>query len=157
MGAGRSVSLPTAVPPDRIAKPGPAGISPTSLFIGVAQLADHPSSFHVSFLQDPPIPAALHVASCRPDRRKAGRLTVQGAATTGKAGVGHEVGVGAGGSSARRNAAVAAVGLEHPALRLVIEIGDHDLVQDLPMDGQVLDRHQRLDPTIQVARHPVRR
>ena len=28
---------------------------------------------------DPPIPAALHVASCWPDRRKAGRLTVQGA------------------------------------------------------------------------------
>src|SRR6186713_1163225 len=118
MGAGRSVSLSTAVPPDCIAKPGPAGISPTSLFIGVAQPADHPSLFHVSFLRDPAIPAALHVASCRPDRRKAGWLTVQGAATTGKAGIGHEVGVRAGGSVARREAAVAAVRVEHPALRL---------------------------------------
>ena len=36
MEAGRSVSLSTAVPPDRIAKPGPVGSSLTSLFIGVA-------------------------------------------------------------------------------------------------------------------------
>src|SRR3954451_5996331 len=109
MGAGRSVSLSTAVPPDRIAKPGPVGIPPKSLFIGVAQLADHPNPFHMSFLRDPPIPAALHVASCRPDRRRAGWLTVQGAATTGKAGIGHEVGVRAGGRGARRDAAVPAV------------------------------------------------
>src|SRR3954452_24430833 len=116
-----------------------------------------PAPFYVSSLQDPRIPAALHVASGWPDRRKAGWLTVQGAATTGKAGIGHEVGVCAGGSVARRNAAVAAVRVEHPALRLVVEIGDHDLVQDLLMHGWVPDRHQRLDPTIQVARHPVRR
>src|SRR5688572_5159019 len=93
---------------------GPENVAVEMATLHLCQIISAP--FHVSSLHDPPIPAALHIASCWPDRRKAGRLSVQGAATTGKAGIGHEVGVRAGGGVTRRDAAVAAVGGEHPAL-----------------------------------------
>ena len=43
-----------------------------------------------------------------------------------------------------------------PALRPVVELRDHDLVQDLLMGGRIFDRPSASTP-IQVARHPVGR
>jgi len=54
-----------------------------------------------------------------------------------------------------RIAFITCIRLHIPALRLVLEQRDHDLVEDLLMDGRILDRNQRLDPAIEVARHPV--
>ena len=52
-------------------------------------------------------------------------------------------------------AAVLAVAGHLPGLLGVLEIGEHDLVEDLGVDGRVLDRHQHLDTAVEVARHPV--
>src|SRR3546814_18253123 len=57
----------------------------------------------------------------------------------------------------RLDATVGTVGLHLPALRLVVEAGDHDLLHDLPPASRVLDRHQRFDPPVEVAGHSVRR
>src|SRR3546814_15683849 len=56
-----------------------------------------------------------------------------------------------------RVTAIAAIGVQGPALRLVLEVGEHDLLQDLLVDGGVLDGRQALDPPVEVARHPVGR
>src|SRR5690606_11203817 len=48
-----------------------------------------------------------------------------------------------------------AVGLQRPALLIVPEVGDHDLVKHLLMDGLVEYWHQRLDPVVQVPWHQV--
>src|SRR3546814_11382470 len=52
---------------------------------------------------------------------------------------------------------IAVIGSEIPALRLVLQGGDHDLVQNLFMHRRVLDRDQHLDAAVEVARHPVGR
>ena len=54
-------------------------------------------------------------------------------------------------------AEVAAVGLRHPALRLVGHVRRHDLVDDLRVHRRVGDLDQRLDAAGQVALHPVGR
>ena len=61
------------------------------------------------------------------------------------------------GTIAGRIAGIGAVGAQIPALRLILEIGDHDLVQHLLMHGRIVDRNQGLDAAVEVARHPVRR
>src|SRR5215207_9478263 len=50
-----------------------------------------------------------------------------------------------------------AVGQELPALLIVLEIGHHDLVEHLLMDGRDLDGHQRFDAAMKIAGHPVGR
>src|SRR5687768_5180704 len=61
------------------------------------------------------------------------------------------------GTVAGRIADIRAVGAQIPALRLVLEIGAHDLVLHLLMDGRIVDRHHGLDAAVEIARHPVRR
>src|ERR1700731_234955 len=50
-----------------------------------------------------------------------------------------------------------AVRQEHPALLVILEIGNHDLIKHLLMHRRVDDRAQRLDATIEVAGHQIRR
>src|SRR3546814_2240098 len=57
----------------------------------------------------------------------------------------------------RAHAPEGTLGLENPALGLIIQVGDHDLVEDLLVNRCILDRYQGLDPAVQVAGHPVRR
>src|ERR1700730_5293637 len=52
-------------------------------------------------------------------------------------------------------AVIAAIRRQAPALQSVAKIRDHDLVQHLPVHGLVLDRHERLDPSVEIPRHPV--
>ena len=54
-------------------------------------------------------------------------------------------------------APVGAVGSQVPALLAVLQVGHHDLVEDLAVDGGVFDGHQRFHPPVHVARHPVGR
>ena len=49
-----------------------------------------------------------------------------------------------------------AVGQYPIALLIVHQVGDHDLVQDLLMHSCVLDRRQRLDAAVEIARHQIR-
>src|SRR3546814_18626392 len=88
-----------------------------------------------------------------------GRLLrlLQGRAAAGQAGIRHEVSVRAERLRRRAHAPEGSLRLENPALRLVVEIGDHDLVEDLLVDRCVLDGNQGLDPAVQIAGHPVRR
>src|SRR5579872_1979335 len=69
-----------------------------------------------------------------------------------EAGVGHEVLVRRKGL--RRiptgNAAVSALGVHCPALRLVVDVGDHDLGQNLLVGGRVLDGYERFHPAVEV-------
>ena len=57
------------------------------------------------------------------------------------------------GLDARRGA----VRQELPALLVVLEIGDHDLVEHLLVHGRVDDRAQHLDAAVEIARHHVGR
>ena len=49
-----------------------------------------------------------------------------------------------------------AVAVHFPALLIIIEIGGHDLVEDLAVHRRVFDRYECLDPALQIALHPVR-
>src|SRR5262249_7370001 len=69
----------------------------------------------------------------------------------------HEVGVRTERIDPGSETGIASVGLECPALHVVLQICDHDLIEDLLMDGRILDRHQGLDAVVEIARHPVRR
>ena len=51
----------------------------------------------------------------------------------------------------------AAVRQDPPALLVVGEVGDHDLVEHLLVHGRIEDRHDRLDAPVEVARHHVGR
>src|SRR4051794_29438680 len=68
-----------------------------------------------------------------------------GASAPRQAGVLHEVGVGVGRLGVLFHTYKRPVGLHGPALRRVAQVGAHDLLDDLLMDGGVLDRHQGLD------------
>ena len=59
--------------------------------------------------------------------------------------------------SRRLYATRGAVGQELPALLVVLEIGDHDLVEHLLVHGRVEDRAQHLDAAVEIARHHVGR
>src|SRR5258708_40156660 len=65
-------------------------------------------------------------------------------APAGKAGVGHEILVRR--ERARvvpgRITAIAAVAVQGPALRFVLEVREHDLLENLLVDGRVLDGRQ---------------
>src|SRR5438067_10704599 len=54
-----------------------------------------------------------------------------------------------------RYAVIGAVRRQAPALQSVAEIRHHNLVQHLPVHGLVLDRDERLDPPVEIPRHPV--
>src|SRR5262249_45361230 len=82
---------------------------------------------------------------------------LQGAAAPGEAGIRHEVGVRAEGFRPGTQTGIASIGFECPALHVVLQVRDHDLVEDLLMHGRVLDRYQAFDAVVAVALHPVRR
>src|SRR3546814_607454 len=82
-------------------------------------------------------PSAL--AQHQPRRRPLAR---QGTAAPGEAGIGHEVVMGGEGVRAGLHPLVAPVRLHDPTLRLVLQIGDHDLIENLTVDGRVLDRNE---------------
>src|SRR4051812_23650857 len=72
------------------------------------------------------------------------------AAPTREAWIGHEEGMGAEPVELLGIAHVAPVGLHDPALRLVLEVGRHDLLEHLLVHGLVLDRYQCFDAPIQI-------
>src|SRR5215831_20870126 len=69
----------------------------------------------------------------------------------------HEILVGVEGFLARRGlyARGTAVGQELPALLVVLEIGHHNLAENLFMHGRIENRTQDLDSPVQIARHHV--
>src|SRR5258706_8316267 len=77
----------------------------------------------------------------------------------GKRGVGHEIVMGRESALAvpAGAAPVCAFRVEKPTLGLVVEVGDHDLLQHLLVDGGVFHRNHDLYAAIEVARHPVGR
>src|SRR5229473_1798572 len=81
----------------------------------------------------------------------------QGLAAPGEARIGHEIGVGREAVFLGGDPRIRAVRRQVPALQRIAQIGHHDLVEDLAMHGHILDRHQRLDAPIEIARHPVGR
>ena len=54
-------------------------------------------------------------------------------------------------------ATIAAVRRQVPTLGLVFQARDHDLLENLLVNGRVLDWYQSFHPTVQVTRHPVGR
>src|SRR5262249_55330328 len=50
-----------------------------------------------------------------------------------------------------------AVGQKFPALFIILEVGDHDLIEHLLVHGRVEDRTEHLDATVEIARHHVGR
>ena len=64
---------------------------------------------------------------------------------------------GEGGALTGGHAGEAAVGIEEPALLVVFQVGDHDLVDDLVVNGGVFHGDHDLDAVVEIARHPVRR
>src|SRR5262245_59294483 len=83
--------------------------------------------------------------------RSAGAL-LQGRATARQTWIGHEIMVRAEWCVlARFDAMVIAHRVGHPALHIVLEIRDHNLVEDLLVDGRVIDWDQHLEPPVHVA------
>src|SRR6266436_5464023 len=80
---------------------------------------------------------------------------LQRRAAARQARVRHEVGMGREGFAIDRYAVIAPIGRQGPALQSVAEIRHHDLVEHLPVHGLVLDRHERLDPSVEIPWHPV--
>src|SRR6266478_4138389 len=103
----------------------------------------------------------------RADRLRAAALTNEAAgrgiferfATARQARIGHEVLVGVERFLARGRlyAHRGAIGQELPALLVVVEVRHHDLVEHLLVDRRIENRAQRLDPSVEVARHHVGR
>src|SRR5262245_30900373 len=73
-------------------------------------------------------------------------------ATTRQARIGHEVLMGVEGFLSLRGfyAIRGAIGQQFPALLIVLEVRDHDLVEHLLVHGRVEDRAQDLDTAIKV-------
>ena len=90
---------------------------------------------------------------------RSGCADLQRFATTGKARIGHEILVCVEGQLVflEDDALRGSVRQDPPALLVVGEIGDHDLAEDLLVDGRIEDGHDRLDPAVEVARHHVGR
>src|SRR3546814_6889023 len=78
-----------------------------------------------------------------------GRLLrlLQRRAAARQAGVGHEVGMCAERLRRRAHAPEGTLGLENPALGLIIQVGDHDLVEDLLVNRCILDRYRSEEHT----------
>src|SRR5437868_3234524 len=87
-------------------------------------------------------------------RKAAGRGVLERFATARQARIGHEVFMGVERLFARRGLDThrGAVGQEVPALCIVFEVGNHDLVHDLLMHGRIGDRAQYFHPAIEIAR-----
>src|SRR5262245_14592392 len=60
-------------------------------------------------------------------------------------------------AGARPDAFGGAIGQDAPALLIIFQVGNHDLVEDLLVYRRVGNRHHDLNATVQVARHHVRR
>src|SRR6185312_860431 len=83
---------------------------------------------------------------------------LQRGATARQTGVGHEIMMRAEWwVLAWFDTMIRARGVRDPALHIVLEVRDHNLIEDLLMHGRVLDRQQGLETPIHVARHPVGR
>ncbi len=52
---------------------------------------------------------------------------------------------------------VGALGVQQPTLRLVIQVGHHDLLEHLLVHRRILDGCHDLDPPVEISGHPVRR
>src|SRR3546814_17666930 len=50
-----------------------------------------------------------------------------------------------------------AVWLQYPALLVIDQIGHEYLIENLVVDGRILDRNHIFDAAIEIARHPVGR
>src|SRR5690606_15623525 len=83
----------------------------------------------------------------------------QGVAATGQAWVRHEVFLRVEGGLAflRRYAPRGSVWQYFETLLVVHQVSEHDLAQNLLVDGGIGDRYQRLDATVEVTRHDVGR
>src|SRR6266702_7387296 len=89
-----------------------------------------------------------------PANEAAGGRVFKRFSTAGQAWIGHEIFMGierllAGCSLYARRCAVRQ---ELPALLVVLEIGDHDLVEHLLVHGRIEHRAQHLDPAIELTR-----
>src|SRR3546814_1108766 len=52
---------------------------------------------------------------------------------------------------------IGAVWLQYPALLVIDQIGHEYLIENLVVDGRILDRNHIFDAAIEIARHPVGR
>ena len=92
-------------------------------------------------------------------RRRAGARIGERFSTSGQTRIRHEILMGVERLFVRRrdNASRAAIGQDRPALFVVEEIRQHDLFEQLLVHRRVQDRRQRLDATIEIARHQIGR
>src|SRR6266436_6741455 len=58
---------------------------------------------------------------------------------------------------ARLPAAIDPVGTHGPALPVILQVGDHDLIEDLLVHCRIFHRTEQFDAPVEVARHPVGR
>src|SRR4051812_48802379 len=95
--------------------------------------------------------------SLEPAAKGLGRTGLEGFSTARQAGVGHEILMGIERLLARRDDHVVRTAVrEHPPALLVVgEVGNHDLIDDLLVDRRVEDRYDRLDAAVEVTRHHV--
>ena len=82
-----------------------------------------------------------------------------GTATSRERGVLHEKPVATEGEAAiwPSGSCIAAIGLHHPGLGNIGQIGRHDLANNLRLDGFIVNFNQCFNPAVQVAIHPIGR
>src|SRR5713101_5789850 len=78
-------------------------------------------------------------------------------ATPGQARIRHEIGVSREGFLIGRHPLIGPNRRQAPALQIVAEVRDHDLVQHLAVHSGVFNRHQGLDTPVEIPWHPVGR
>src|SRR5258707_10191177 len=102
----------------------------------------------------PPRPRETSFKVATP-RQTARRGLLEGFSASRQARVGHEILLRVERLFARRDLDTGrrAVRQQRPALLVVLEIGDHDLIEHLLMDGGIEDRAQRFDAPLEIARH----
>ena len=83
--------------------------------------------------------------------------SMQRAAPAGEARISHEIQMRARGFGSRTLSLPRIVGVQEPALRVVVQIRLHNLIEDLLVHGRVLDWNQCFDAAIEISRHPIGR
>ena len=83
--------------------------------------------------------------------------SMQRAAPAGEARISHEIEMRARGFGSRTLSLPRIVGVQEPALGVVVKVRLHNLIEDLLVHGRVLDWNQCFDAAIEVSRHPIGR
>ena len=101
--------------------------------------------------------ARVNISIIDPKPVRLPAMSVQRAAPAGEARISHEIEMRARGFGSRTLSLPRIVGVQEPALGVVVKVRLHNLIEDLLVHGRVLDWNQCFDAAIEVSRHPIGR